>query len=341
MKEDKVVNKMIVRGKEDNYFGIERTFCLGRLDIGEMLDLPEGAERWGRREPGVKVIDYDFGKPCPNDSNFKTNQSHTNRWDFEDAMKDTIDKVMLSGTREDIATAVRKQLCEDYTMSILYTAYSKAGGYMSRIEVKVEKKGEEKFKDDEITTDLKSIKPYLSDQEYNVRAEIDQPDYRTSSKTYNGNAALDYVLKKMLKEKYTYCVKNGKNIVPDEYIKNGESGIMAFKNEKRSKNKNNSIEKQMVRKLKKEKISTAMESLYDVMRVMLGEGKDPIDYTQLLLSVDGRWNTGRKLNTVKKQILNMTDNELVMLSDEEIKTRCKNFWKVALNRAIRRIDEDM
>lgn len=341
MKEDKVVNKMIMRGKEDNYYGIERTFCLGRLDIGEMLDLPEGAEKWGRREPGVKVIDYDFGKPCPSDSGFKTNQARTNRWDFEDATKATIDKVMLSGTREDIATEVRKQLCEDYTMSVLYTSYSKAGGYMNRIEVKVEKKGEEKFKDDEITTDLKSIKPYLSEQEYNVRAEISQPDYRTSSKAYNGKAALDYMLKKMLKEKYTYCVKNGKNIVPDEYIKDGESGIMAFKNEKRSKNKNNSIEKQMVRKLKKEKINTAMESLYDVMKVMLGEGKDPIDYTQLFLSVDGRWNTGRKLNTIKKQILNITDNELIMLSDEEIKTRCKNFWKVSLNRAIKRIDEDM
>ena len=94
--------------------------------------------------------------------------------------------------------------------------------------------------------------------------------------------------------------------------------------------------------MKKEKISTAFETFCDVMKVMLGEaGNTPHDWTEVFLAVDGRWNTGRRMNVVKRHIINMTDDELIKLSDSEIKTRCKNYWKVQLQKAIKNIDEIM
>ena len=336
-----VVDKMITKGKEEDYYGIQRTWCVGRLDLGKLLDLPEGAERWGRKEAGKITIDYDFGKPQPGDDPFKVNFNRINRWDFEEVIKQTLDTVMLSGDRNDIIETAKNKLRTDYTVSIHTTTYTKAGGYMNRIDIKLEKVGEETFKDDEITTDLKDIKPYMSSKEYNIRAEIEQPSYITNSKTYNGNAVIDYLVKKMLKEKYTYCTKNGKNIVPDNYILDGEAGIKAYQEEKRSKNKNNSIEKQMVKNLKREKIRFCMDTFSQVMKIMLGEGTDAHDYAQVYLAVDGRWNTSRRLTTVKKQILNVSDDELVMMSEDEIKNRCKNYWKVTLNRAIKHIDDIM
>lgn len=339
MDERKVENKMITTGSEEAFYGIQRTWCVERIDLGELLNLPEGEERWGRKDPGKMVREYDFGKPREGMEPYKLNYVRINRWDFEKAVKDTLDTVMLSGDRNDILETVREKLCKDYVVSVMAMTFSRAGGYMNRVDIKMEKVGEELFKDDEITTDLKDITPYMSAEEYNVRVEIEQPDYRTSSSYYNGNKAVEYIVKKAIKDKYTYCVKNGKNIVPDDYIMDGESGIKAFQGSKRSKNKNNSIEKQMINKLKQEKIEYAFDTFCDVMKIMLGEGTDPHDWAQVFLAVDGRWNTARRMTTIKKQILNVPDNELIIMSEDEIKTRCKNYWKVTLNRAIKHIDE--
>lgn len=337
--EKKVKDKMIVSGNENNYYGIERTFCVGRINLGELLDLPEGEERWGRREPGELVKDYDFGKPTNNDSKYVKNDTRINRWEFEDAVKDTLDKVMLSGDRNDLVKAVNDKLRLDYTVSVMVNLYSKAGTYINRVNVKLEKVGEELFKDDELTTDLEEITPYMSENEYDTRVNIGQPDHRTNTKTYNGNDAVEYLVKKTLKEKYTYCTKSGKNIVPDNYLSDGEAGIKAYQDEKRGKNKNNSIEKQMIRKIKQQKIQYAFDTFNNTMKIMLEEGTGPHDYTQVLLTVDGRWNTGRRMNTIKKQIVNVPDSELILMTEDEIKTRCKNYWKVTLNRAIKHIDE--
>lgn len=332
----KVENKMIIKGNENNYYGIERTFCVGRLNIGTLLDLPEGEERWGRREPGKLVIDYDFGKPYHTDSGYRINNVRLNRWDFEEIVKNIIDDVMISGTREDILQSVQNKLRTEYKVSVLFTTYTKAAGYMDRVGVKLSKVGEERFKDEDVTTNISDIVPYLSEEEFNVRAEIDQPDVRTNSKTYNGNKAVEYLVNKVIKDKYTYCTKSGKNIVPDEYIKDGEAGIKAYQADKRSKNKNNSIEKQMIKKLKQEKIDSASKIFYNTMNTMLGQGRD---WQQVFLTVDGMWNTSRKLKTIKTNIINVSDNELVMMSEDEIKTRCKNYWKNILNEAIDNIDQ--
>ena len=339
--ENKVTNKMITKGKEEDYYGIQRTWCVGRLNIGKLLDLPEGEERWGRKEPGEMEIKYDFGKPCPNSNmdGYRIDSTRINRWDFEDAVTKTIDIVMLSGNRNDIVQTVSDKLRVDYTVSVMVTTYSKAGGYMNRVDVKLEKVGEETFKDNEITTDLKDITPYMSEQEFNVKANIEQPTYRTNTKYYNGNTAVEYLVKKILKEKYTYCTKSGKNIVPGKYLMDGEAGIKAYQNEKRSKNKNNSIEKQMVKNLKKEKTQFAFETFNITMKAMLGEGTDPRDWQQVFLAVDGRWNTGRRMKTIRTNILNMPEDKLIMLSEDEIKTRCKNYWKVQLQHAIDNINK--
>lgn len=330
----KVENKMITKGNEDSYYGVERIFCVGRLNIGRLLDLPEGAERWGRCEPGQLIMDYDFGKPCPNDSGFKTNNTRVNRWDFEEIVKHIIDDVMISGTRESILQSVQNKLRTEYTASVLVTTYSKAGGYMNRVDVKLSKVGEELFKDNEITTDLKEIAKYMSEQEYNIRAEIDQPDVRTNSKTYNGNKAVEYLVNKAIKEKYTYCTKAGKNIVPDEYIKDGEAGIKAYQAFKRSKNKNNSIEKQMIKKLKQQQKQKAFRKFCEAMDALEGSSRS---WDMVFLTIDGRWNTGRRAKTINNYILKVTDDELIKMTDEEIEKRCKSYWVAQLMEAQERV----
>ena len=137
-------------------------------------------------------------------------------------------------------------------------------------------------------------------------------------------------------KKYTYCVKMGKNIVPDDYIKLGKEGIERWRQEKSNGNKNNSIEKQMLKKIKYQKKQKAFDIFNDAIAAMTNE-KGSRNWELVLLSVDGRWNTARRLKTINKYILNVSDNELVTMSDEEIEKRCKSYWVAELTQAIERI----
>lgn len=337
------MGKFITKGSADDYYGITRSWCVGHMNLGTLLDLPHGEERWGRTYEGETQFQYDLKKDENGEyTNYKTEREHINRYDFEEAIRHSIEKVMTSGSREDIVKEVNKALREDYIIEMTVSTITKAGAYMDRFNTKLVKVGEEQFKEDEITTDLSEITPYVGLNDRNIKVELHQPYISTSQKQYNGNDAVKYLTNKIIKETFTYCTKKGKNIVPDEYLKNGLAGIQAYQADKRSKNKSNSIEKQLVKSMKKEKISTAFETFCEVMRVMLGEaGNTPHDWTEVFLAVDGRWNTGRRMNVVKRYIINMTDDELIKLSDSEIKTRCKNYWKVQLQKAIKNIDEIM
>lgn len=328
------MGKIITDGHEDSYYGVCSTWCVGRLDLGTLLDLPEGEERWGRKEAGKMVVEYKFGKPLPADQKDRIYYVSINRWDFEEAIKNTVDNVMQSGNRGSIIEEVTKKLKEDYTISICIKSYTKAVSYINRAELRFEKKGEEKFSDEELTTDLSEIKPYLNTQEFDMSVEFEQPYYRTTSKTYNGHNAIKYLVEKILKEKYTYCTKMGKNIVPDKYIKDGEAGILAYQQEKRSKNKNNSIEKQLIKKLKTEKKQIAFGKFCKVMDALEGRNKD---WQQVFLTIDGRWNTSRRVKTIAQHIINVSEDELIKMSEEEIEKRCKSYWVALLMEAQERI----
>lgn len=316
--------------KGNGCYGIMREWCVAKITGDTMLGTTERVNTYDKE---AFLFDLDFGKPRK--EKIQRSQEHISisRYDFQDAISNLLDDVMESGSRNVIADECVERFKKEYELKVKYTSYEKCGDWISHVSCSLQKKETET----PIAT-AKDIKPYLSENEFDVKVYYTGMAFFTTQKSYYGENAIKYLVDKLLKEKYTYCTKMGKNIVPDDYIKLGKEGIKRWRQEKSNKNKNNSIEKQTIRKIKAEKRNNAFIYFNDVIREMLNEnGKH--EWDKVFLAVDGRWNKGRRLNTVKKNILNMTDYELITISDEEIKNRCKEYWKKELKEAIRRIEE--
>lgn len=316
--------------KDGVYYGTEREWCVGKITGDTMVGTTERRDVYS---DDTLVARLDFGKPRPDNKREDQEGIGIHKFDFQEAVSHVLDDVMESGVRGIIEDECVERFKKDYEIEVRYKSYTKGSDWIGRVSCSLKKKDPTV----PIAT-ISNIKPYLAENEFDMKIYWSGMTFFTTQKSYYGENAIKYLVNKLLKEKYTYCTKMGKNIVPDDYIKLGKEGIERWKQEKRNKNKNNSIEKQTIKKIKAEKKNNAFIYFNDVIREMLNEnGKH--EWDKVFLAVDGRWNTGRRLNTVKKNILNMTDDELITVSDEEIKNRCKEYWKKELKEAIKRIEE--
>ena len=320
----------MISQKNNGYYGITREWCVAKITGDTMLGTTERVNTYDE-----EAFLFYLGFDKPRQENIQRSQEHISisRFDLQEAISNLLDDVMESGSRNVIVDECVERFKKEYELKVKYISYEKNGDWASHISGSLQKKETET----PIAT-AKNIKPYLSEKEFDVKVYWSGMAFFTTQKSYYGENAIRYLVDKLIKEKYTYCTKMGKNIVPDDYIKLGKEGIERWKQEKRNKNKNNSIEKQTIKKIKAEKKNNAFTYFNNVIREMLNEnGKH--EWDKVFLAVDGRWNTGRRMNTVKKNILNMTDDKLITVSDEEIKIRCKEYWKKELKEAIRRIEE--
>lgn len=316
--------KHITSGTEDQFYGVERRWLVKKLSTKEFFS---GTERQDRKV----VIDLDFGRPKDLDSRHNEYLGYRS-WDIINLIENTTKEVMESGTRKDIVSEVLNKLWNDYELQITYTSYSKASAWQNHLNIELRKKDEGDFKELGVATE-EDIKSYLSENERNQTGEIDTYSYHTSQNSYYGENAVKYFVEKMLKEKYTYCVKMGKNIVPDKYIADGSAGIERWRNEKSSSNKNNSIEKQMIKKIRNQKKQCAYEKFYEVMNKIT----ENHDWSIVFLSIDGHWNKARTIKTINKFILNGGDDELLTITDEEIEKRCKSYWVYTLEQVVEKV----
>lgn len=320
-------NMLLERG--DNYYGVVREWCVAKITGDELLGSSEKDRRNSYDEENL-LMKLDFGKPRTDTPRRSEERLAVSSYDITEMVGNVTDEVMESGTRENIASAVIKKIKEDYELEVRFKTFTKCSDWMSHTTDTLQKKSKTPI------ATAENIKPYLSENEYDVNIYYEGISYYTAKNRYYGENAVKYIVNKLLKEKYTYCVKMGKNIVPDEYIKSGKEGIKRWRQEKSNGNKANSIEKQMLKKIKYQKKQNASMAFNDVLSAMLNE-KGTRNWSLALLSVDGRWNTGRRMTTINKYILNVSDNELVTMSDEEIEKRCKSYWVTELTQAIERI----
>ena len=145
-------------------------------------------------------------------------------------------------------------------------------------------------------------------------------------------------INKFVRNNLTYCLKNGKLIVPDEYLDRGEKGIEEWRNIKSSKNKSNSIENKMIKEAVNEKKQYAYDAVYRVMDKIISANSS-YDWTLPRLVIDGKWNKQRtqKLAT---QILDTKDKQkLIEMSEQEIIDKAKEYWKQQLMNAYNEVDK--
>lgn len=144
---------------------------------------------------------------------------------------------------------------------------------------------------------------------------------------------LDSIIKKTVSTTLRYCVRSKKNIMPQEYRDKGDSGIAEWQRVCESKNKNNSMEKKMLREIVNGKYSLAFDILDTIYRDMQdSQLNHPTDtgmlgYTVPRITIDGRWNISRRNKAVRAIIFHdKTPADIVEMTDEDILNKCKQHW---------------
>lgn len=145
------------------------------------------------------------------------------------------------------------------------------------------------------------------------------------------------LVNKFLRNELTYCINSNKIIVPEEYIAKGEAGINEWRELKRSKNKNNNIENQIIKQTFKEKKQFAIRSMYLVMGAITKNNWSSWKVPNL--SMDGAYNAQRTSYLVNQLLKDKDKKQFLSMDEEEIIERFKKHWIDKLNKAIEQINE--
>lgn len=143
-------------------------------------------------------------------------------------------------------------------------------------------------------------------------------------------------IQKFVRKELTYCLKNGKIIIPDEYAERGEQGVIDWREYKKSKNKNNSMEKRIIKETYQAKKKRAEKIMF---AVLYGGTLTKVDWSLPFLTIDGSRNKAR-VNKLINMILNCKDKQNILnMSDEEMTKRIKEYWIGELERAMNYIKQ--
>lgn len=145
-------------------------------------------------------------------------------------------------------------------------------------------------------------------------------------------------INKFVRNRLTYCLKNGKLIVPDEYLDKGEKGIEEWRDIKSSKNKSNSIENKLIKEAVNEKKQYAYDAVYKVMDKIISANSSR-DWMLPRLVIDGKWNKQRTQKLATKILDTKDKQKLIEMSEQEITDRAKEYWKQQLMNAYNEVDK--
>ena len=142
------------------------------------------------------------------------------------------------------------------------------------------------------------------------------------------------LINKFAKTELTYCLRKDTLIVPQEYIDRGEAGIKEWQAEKRSSNKNNSLERKMISQAFAEKRRLAYGCIYETARQI----SYSFNWKLPSMYVDGI-NNNQRMNRLVSQIYETKHKQqFLQMTDDEMLKRAKDYWKGQLETADKAID---
>lgn len=267
-------------------------------------------------------------------------------------VKQTAFKIILGGEKEDILNKIKDKVMSSKVRSVLYVKEPRSDETVKHTYIETEygdrKEGEEYYEDEEmINEELKNTGN--TSWNYSKRTSAGEPtkdivmidDVYVSMYTYNYRGTEETIvklIKKLFRSELTYCIKQGNVIVPQEYLDKGNAGINEWRETKASKNKNNNMEKRMLRQMLKDK----KQDILMQMRKLLWRfpnGKDTRDWSVPYLTIYGNGNCAMTQKLVNQVLGEMTDQEILSITDEEVSKKFKEYWRGILTKAIEQIDD--
>ena len=327
-------------------------YLLVENTVEELIDLCNNANtRWNEdfytydvAHAGLSVEQLTYQA----EKSWDTTVSNTLRW-VEDKMYDTIGRFMYeeiaNGVKENLQGKVKEDVLKSKIKTVL-TIEDRAGGFHDVYIDFVYEDGTEPTEDliyDEakMAEDIKQVKR----RQYSYsKAQEDRFVYvekvQASIYTYTWRDAkthIDKLIKRFVRDNLTYCIKQNKIIVPEEYLAKGKAGIEEWRGLKASKNKNNNMEKRMLREMIRDK---KISNLSQMRRLLWNfpNGLDINDWSIPHLSVYGNGNKAMAHKLMCQILGEKTDQELLNMTEEDVDKAYKEYWKGVLRKAIEKID---
>lgn len=275
------------------------------------------------------------------DNSWRARQSQSvnvSQYDLKNITEKITDETFMSGYDGDIV----KKVSEDILSKKVIVFVTVGEGSVSIITDVGEKENRNYVYDtEELADKLDNLK--LDASFYRHEAEKPKVNFELLKLTIGGMyyyRKQDFVnkipkmAKAFIRSKYVYCTKNGKNIVPKEYLDKGEKGIAEWQELKKSSNKNNSIEKRLIIQTVREKRNFAFACAREVECKIGSVGSS---WSIPRLTVDGCWNAGKNTKLVSELFNTKDKNAMMTIEDEKILEEVKGHWKNQLEKAIETI----
>lgn len=286
-------------------------------------------------------------------SEYQLEKQHSNTWttkpnidmslggpELEEFIKREAQGAMLSKYRGDIAEKIRDNVYNAKLKACIRFVNRKDGKFAIDKYVKTSLDTKEEYEKDidiEYSYDMDELRKKLNEVKLDYTYHENGPDdfvyvdeitvyvYRYRAKWMKDT--IDKLIKRTIKNDLVYCLKKGKSIVPDEYLDKGKSGIEEWQHIKRSANKNNSLDKQILReelRNRKEYMCACIETVTrDIVNVNFRWDLPSLD-------VEGRWNKGKVRKQAMQLLEGKTDDQIMEMSNEEILNVVKGHWKKML-----------
>lgn len=262
---------------------------------------------------------------------------------LEQEIEEAVFDVILSKSREDVYKTIYDRIMNSKMRACVDFVDTQKG--FRHVQREIEMDFTPKHPEVEYVRDNKELEKIIEDVKigpafstpgnenfvYIDKVSVMVYDYRTQRMAQD----IPKLIKKMMKKHLTYCLKNGKSIVPDEYLDKGKTGIQEWQELKRSSNKNNSMEKRMLKQILRDKKTFAADCIYTATRAITAANQS---WSIPSLEVEGRFNKSRVQKLVTNQFKDKTDVEIMNMSDEEILDMFKEYWKGVLMDAYKAVD---
>ena len=256
--------------------------------------------------------------------------------EVEQAVNAVLNKAMSDKYRDSIEPEINRRVLDTKIMACVEIANISDG--TNRIDRFVDTEYMDVPNNVEYSTDLDEMYKLLDDAKIGCTWQRDGTfvyleELTASIYPYR----VDYIerelpktVKRMVRKKLTYCLKNGKNIVPDEYLDKGEAGIKEWQEYKSSRNKNNSIEKKIVKQMLRDNKEYMFKCIETITRQIAYVNTD---YWVPSLEVDGRFNKTKTQRLVSKLLEGKSNDYIIKLTHEEILSMVKGYWEQILTTA--------
>lgn len=260
---------------------------------------------------------------------------------YYNAIKDMAYKLILGGEKENIADKVKDAILNTKVKSVVSIIRESKWGDSVSICFEF---GDEEKNNLEYTRDLDEMKKELETVAYHnsfmkeedkvllERLKVEVQAYRFDDIT----TRIGKLVNKFMRENLTYCIKNNMVIIPQEYLDKGIGGIEEWREIKRSSNKNNSIEKRLIKEVLQNKRAFAYDAMHQILFKITRSG---CDWSLPVITVDGQWNKTKINKLVTKLADTKNKQKFMETSEEEIFNTFKEYWKEKLMEIYDEIDK--